>query len=315
MSDKLSGSRLALALQGSAVLGEGLQWHAATNRWWWTDIQQARLHAWSERSGALTTFALPDRLGSFAHARSGKILLGLAKRLAIADMPCLDDDGSPALRLRSLIAIDSAEPRTRINDGRCDRQGNFVFATMNEASDGRAIGSFFQYSIRRGLHRLSLPAAVIPNSICFSPDGRTMYFCDTPTRKIMQCDYDAESAGVRNVREFVNVSDENAFPDGSIVDADGCLWNAQWGAGRVCRYSPAGALLEMVHLPAAHSTCPALGGPCNDVLMVTTAREGLSAEQLDRMPLSGSVFSSTLSCAVGIPEPLFDDRDLCCAEP
>ena len=292
---------LDLVLPHNATLGEGLLWH--DGRWWWTDIEAATLFAWRPGAAGPQFCRLPDRLGSFAHCRSGRVLLGLAKRLAIATL----DDELQLTQLQTLAPVDAAEPRTRINDGRTDRSGNFVFGTLNEAKEKRPLASFYQYSMQYGLRRLALPAVAIANSICFSLDGRTMYFCDSPTRRILRCDYDAATAQVGNVRPFTEVDRADAEPDGSVIDAEGCLWNAQWGAGRVARYDPDGRLMATLAVPAAHTTCPALGGPGLDELMLTTARTGLGREALAAQPLSGSLFGRRLPTALGVPDALFED--------
>ena len=290
---------LELALPQMATLGEGLLWQGG--RWWWTDIQGATLNAWRPGDAEAQSCKLPDRLGSFAHCRSGRVLLGLAKRIAVATV---GDDMSLG-PLQTLAAVDAAESRTRGNDGRTDRRGCFVFGTLNEAKETRAIASFYQYSLQHGLRRLALPAVAIANSICFSLDGRTMYFCDSLTHRIQRCDYDADSAQVENLRPFVEVAD--AEPDGSIIDAEGCLWNAQWGAGRVARYDPEGQLMATYGAAAPHTTCPALGGEGGDQLMVTTARADLSREALAGRPLSGSLFGLRLPRALAVEDTLFDD--------
>ncbi|MBV8603824.1 MAG: SMP-30/gluconolactonase/LRE family protein [Pelomonas sp.] len=296
---------LELALRGDAQLGEGLQWQAG--RWWWTDIEGARLHAWAPGQAAAQSWVLPDRLGCFAHTRSGRLLLGLAKRLAFATL----GDAPQLERVDSLAPVDAAEPRTRVNDGRTDRRGYFVFGTMNEhAAERRTIGSFYQYSRRHGLRRLPLPAVAIANSICFSPDGATMYFADTVTGAIQRCDYDAESAQVANLRPFARVDDGRGWPDGSVIDREGCLWNAQWGAGRVRRYAPDGRAIADYLAPAAHSSSPALGGPDGDWLMATTARSELSREALAAQPLSGSLFGLKLPTALALADALFDDDEV-----
>ncbi|MFG6465033.1 SMP-30/gluconolactonase/LRE family protein [Roseateles sp. BYS87W] len=298
-----STSSLGLALPQGATLGEGLLWHAG--RWWWTDIEAATLHAWRVGDEAPRACRLPDRLGSFAHCRSGRVLLGLAKRLALATL----DDGLQLSQLHTLAPVDAAETRTRVNDGRTDRHGHFVFGTLNEAPERRAIGSFYQYSTAHGLRRLALPAVAIANSICFSLDGRTMYFCDTLTQRIQQCDYDADTAQVAHIRPFTAMDRADAWPDGSVIDAEGCLWNAQWGAGRVARYDPQGRLMGVLNAPAAHATCPAIGGERMDCLMLTTARAELGRDALAAQPLSGSLFALTLPEALGVPDTLFQDQE------
>lgn len=303
MTDALSPS-LALMLSQSAELGEGLQWHAATQRWWWTDIEGASLQAWSPSTGLLVS-RLPDRLGCFAHTRSGQLLLGLAKRLCLGQLPDPSAAGHQLMALQQLVPVDASEPRTRINDGRCDRRGYFVFGTLNEAPERRPIGSFFQYSMRHGLRRLALPAVAIANSVCFSRDGATMYFCDSLSGLIQQCDYDAESAQVAGIRPFARL--DSGAPDGSVIDAEGCLWNAQWGAAQVVRYDPDGRPMQRYAVPVINPSCPALGGPEGDVLGVTTARQGMSRSALQVQPQAGSLFGLRLPAALALPEPLFDD--------
>ncbi len=293
---------LDLVLAQQATLAEGVQWHAG--RWWWTDIEAGTLQAWAPGAPAPQVCRLPDRLGSFAPCRSGRLLLGLAKRIAIAT---INTDPLALVQLHTLAPVDAAESRTRVNDGRTDRSGNFVFGTLNEARERRAIASFYQYSTAHGLRRLALPAVAIANSICFSLDGRTMYFCDTLTQRIQQCDYDAATAQVDNVRLFTAMDRADAWPDGSVIDAEGCLWNAQWGAGRVARYDADGRLMGTWTAPAAHASCPALGGPGMDDLMLTTARAELSRDALATQPLSGSLFGLRLPHALGVPDTPFED--------
>jgi sugar lactone lactonase YvrE len=292
---------LDLALPQGATLGEGLLWQGG--RWWWTDIEASTLYAWRPGQGGVEFCRLPDRLGSFAHCRSGRVLLGLAKRVAIASL----GDELALSQLQTLAPVDAAEPRTRINDGRTDRRGYFVFGTLNEAREKRPIASFYQFSLQHGLRRLALPAVAIANSICFSLDGRTMYFCDTLSQRIQQCDYDAETAQVDNVRLFAQMDSAEAWPDGSVIDAEGCLWNAQWGAGRVARYDPAGELMSVFTAAAAHTTCPAIGGEGMDQLMLTSARTELGRDALAAQPLSGSLFGLRLPQALGVPDTLFED--------
>ena len=173
-----------------------------------------------------------------------------------------------------LVPLETDLPSTRTNDGRTDRAGNFVFGTLNEQPDRSPIGSFYQYSKRHGLRRLALGGVAIPNSICFSPDGRTMYYCDSLSGRILQCRYDAESAEVSDLRPFAEFGAGRGLPDGSIVDADGCLWNAEWGAAVVRRYTPAGTLDREIAVPAKNPTCPAFGGRDLTELYVSVGAAG-----------------------------------------
>ena len=301
---------MQLAYAQEAILAECLLWHPLEQCWWWTDIASASLHSWSSASRPASHYKLSDRVGSFAHCRSGRLLLGMAKWLCFTSQVEIVANAVKPLPVVDMVAVDPAEARTRINDGRTDRSGNFVFGTMNEAEQKRPIASFYQFSMRHGLRRLALPAVAIANSICFSLDGNTMYFSDTLTRRIMQCDYAADTARVSNIRCFTEVADVDgvaAYPDGAVIDRDGCLWNAQWGAARVVQYAPDGTLLRSIIVPVKNPTCPAFGGVHLDVLMVASSRQEMSAEELLVMPHAGSLFALTLSRPTGMAETLFDD--------
>lgn len=309
MSASPLSARAGLAVDCRCTLGEGLLWWEARQSLLWTDIQGARLWCHTPASGATLSWTLGDRLGSMAICRSGSLLLALAKGVFFVSPDPLSAgaaDGAP-LETAFAAAVEPENRSTRVNDGRTDRAGNFVFGTMNEAPDEAAAGSFYQYSARHGLRRLDLGGVHIPNSICFSLDGGTMYFCDSNRRRIMQCEYDAASAAVAGVRTFVELGPRPGTPDGSIVDADGCLWNAEWGAGRVCRYTPEGRLDRVVAVPAKNPTCPAFGGADLDDLYVTSAREQMTPQDLLETPDAGSVYRLAASGVRGVPDALFRD--------
>jgi len=298
---------LTLALAQAATLGEGLQWHAPSGRWWWTDIEAASLHAWTPGAAATLQVRLPERVGCFVHARSGALVLAMAKRLARLTLPDLQATGRIDVVPEEIAPLEPHLPTTRANDGRCDRDGAFVFGTLDEAEPRRPIGGFYQYSQARGLRRLALDGVAIANSICFSPNGRRMYYCDTLSRRIMVCDYDSASARVSEPRVFVKKELDDCWPDGSTIDAQGGLWNAEWGNAAVARYAPDGRLLARHAVPASQVTCPALGGPGGDQLLVTTARAGLSTAQVMAQPQSGSLFGRAVEPGLYLPEPLFND--------
>lgn len=297
----------ALVLAQANSLGEGLQWHAPSGRWWWTDIVGSCIYAWTPGAAATLQVRLPERVGCFVHTRSGAILLAMAKRLARLTLPDLRATGVIDAKPEEITLIESHLPSTRSNDGRCDRNGAFVFGTLDEAEPRQTIGGFYQYSLAKGLRRLPLDGVAIANSICFSPDGRRMYYCDSPTRRIMVCDYDSASARVSEPRLFVKKDVEAAEPDGSTIDAQGCLWNAEWGNAGVTRYAPDGRLLARYSVPVRDVTCPAFGGPNGDQITVTTARVGLSSADLMAMPQSGSLFGMTVAAGLYLAEPLFND--------
>jgi sugar lactone lactonase YvrE len=305
-----------LAVDSRCELGECVLWCDRRGALFWTDITSARLWMHVPDSGITRHWSLPSQLGCFSLCDDGRLLLGMAKGLALADIePAGIDltnakltdtgDAEAPLTLQYVADVERERDDTRINDGRSDRHGNFVFGTKNERDDTPS-GSYYQFSFAHGLRRLALPAATIPNSICFSGDGRTMYFCDSRVPEILCCDYQPDRAAVSDVRRFARIDGDGASPDGSIIDAEGCLWNAQWGAGRVVRYRPDGGIQRIVSVPAKNPSCCTFGGASFNALLdqlyVTTAREDTSADELARTPHAGGVYRVSLADVRGLPE-------------
>ena len=270
-----------IVVDGKNELGEGVVWSSAHGEVQWTDILGRRFWTYSPSDGATRSVALPDRLACFAPLGGTSLLAGFAGGLEVFDL-------KSAAR-RPIAAIEPDRPTTRVNDGKLDRRGRLVFGTMDEAPSGaRPIGQVYAYE--GGTSSRALVSGVrIANSIAFSPDGRRMYFADTPTKIIRCYDYDLDSGDLSAERTFAAPQGPGA-PDGSTVDADGCLWNAEWGGGRVVRYTPDGRVDRAVAMPCSQVTCCAFGGARLDRLYVTTARIGLDAAALAREPHAGALF-------------------------
>ena len=88
------------------------------------------------------------------------------------------------------------------------------------------------------------------------------------------------------------------------MDEAGCYWSALYAGGRVARLSPAGEVMEEVAIPAPKPTMIAFGGDDRRTAYVTTAREGLSDEELAAAPHSGGIFSFRVDVP-GLPETPF----------
>lgn len=267
-------------------LGEGILWCDRRQLLYWVDILACRLWRYDPASGNTHAWTMPQPLACIGLGEDGRLLLGLSKGLYAGDAEAHIDDST--LPLTKLTDVEPGDGMTRVNDGRADRAGGFVFGTKGEHADNRKVGRFYQFTASHGLRELALPAAAIPNSICFDESGTRMYFCDSVEPRILCCRYDAETASVSDVTVFVELDVEGASPDGSIVDAEGALWNAQWGAGRVVRYLPDGHAERIVQVGAQQPSCVALRG---DTLYITSARIGLPARVLAAQPASGGIFA------------------------
>ncbi len=272
-----------MLIDAQAKLGECVLWCDQAAALYWTDVEGATLSRYTPANGRTRQWQLPDRCGSFALcAEASQLLLGLAAGIALFN---LDRN-----TMTPVITVEASQPGTRINDGRCDAQGRFVFGMFN--ATGAASGGFYRVHADLGIERLPLPPAAVANSIAFSPDGQLMYFADSPSRIIQCVDYPAHG-GLGVPRVFTQLRADEGYPDGSVVDADGGLWNAQWDGGCVVRYGADGVATQRIKLPVTRPTCPAFGGPQLDQLYLTTARIGLSAQALQAQPQAGGVFAFT----------------------
>ncbi|MFT4249599.1 MAG: SMP-30/gluconolactonase/LRE family protein [Pseudomonas sp.] len=286
-----------LAVDSRCTHGEGVIWCERRQALFWIDISEKRL--WRHDPGPALTrqWTLPDRPGCLGLIEDGRLLVVLAKSVCVAD----PDAPAGALPLQHLAEVEPGNPHTRSNDGRADRHGNFVFGTMDEHDEKAERGAFYQFSLRHGLRRLPLGGVSIPNSICFSPDGLTLYYCDSVRPQILCCDYDPDNARTANPRVFTTLDRPDAEPDGSIVDREGFLWNAQWRAWRVVRYRPDGEVDRVVAMPVKHPTCSAFGGAGLDRLYVISSRLDHHEDELADTPDAGSLYQCTPGVA-GLPE-------------
>jgi L-arabinonolactonase len=276
--------------------GSALRWDAAGQCWRWPDPLGSQLYAWPAPAGMPSGVRMLESACVMACCGSGRVLLGLGKRLGMVDLPLPGQpSGQPGrpLLAQVLITIDAAEPRTSISDGCTDRSGNFVFGTANTAQDRRPIGSFYQYSQHHGLRRLALPVVVTAGSIAFTPDGRRMYFADTAGGAIMQCSYDAGRAKVGDVATFAEPLEQGA--GAAVVDSVGHLWSVQGGA--LVQYDTAGKVRQRIALVREEAASVAYGGPRLDQLLLLGARGGLYGLPPDL----------AAGLAPGIADTLFDD--------
>lgn len=284
------------------ILGEGPVWDFRTGILWLTDIQRSELLALDWESRDLERYALPERLGSFGLTeRSGRFVCAFASGFA------LHEPKNGATRWLHRTTPESSG--IRMNDGRVDRQGRFWAGSMVEDENVAPArhGALYRLDRADGSAPIRLIEGVsISNSVCFSPAGETLYFADSPSREIVRYDL-LKDGSIANRRVFASLAD-NANPDGSDVDAEGRVWNAEWGSGRVTAYEPDGSIFARLELPVSQATCVAFGGRELDMLFVTSAREGLSAAGLESQPHAGDVLVYRTRVR-GLPAPLFGGCD------
>lgn len=274
------------------ILGESPLWDERAACLWWVDIRQPAIRRFDPANGRVDTWPVPALVGSIALADDGRLLIALPQQLALFD----PSDG----QFEPFVEPPPMPEGHRFNDGRCDRQGRFWLGSMHNIT--RAPEGVL-YVLEGGALRAVRNGIRIPNSLAFSPDGRTMYFADSLRYTLYAYDYDSVH-GVPGAQRVFATTQPPGFPDGSTVDADGFLWNAEFNAARLVRYAPDGRVDRVLPMPVPRPTCCAFGGPRLDTLYVTTASQHMSPEELEAEPLAGALLALDVGVR-GLPEPRF----------
>ena len=287
-----------LLVDAHAHLGEGPSWDAEKQSLYWVDIFAGNLHTYIPQTAQANVFTiLGEWVTSVAPTRSGRLIISLGHGLAY-----LDPNNGLVTRL---CEPESDLTGNRFNDGKCAPGGHLIVGSMDNAEE-QASGSLYSYSPAGEVVRL-LDGISISNGLAWSPDHKTMYYIDTPTRKVMAFDYDQLNAQIANPRVAVEIPDGLGWPDGMTSDGLGNLWIAMWGGAAVTVWNPAnGNLLEKVAVPAHNVTSCCFGGPALNELYITSARKGLSAQHLAELPATGGLFRVQTSVQ-GMPTFVFAD--------
>ncbi|MDT0390498.1 SMP-30/gluconolactonase/LRE family protein [Streptomyces dubilierae] len=274
-----------IAVRAEAELGEGPTWDAAASRLLWIDILGSRLHSYDPATGRRTVRRTEQHVGAVKPRAGGGLVLNLRDGVGL-----LDPDGEFRWLHREPV------PGRRANDAAVAPDGALWAGTMryDEAPGGGTLSRV----TGEGAVEVVLDDVTVSNGTGWSPDGRLMYYIDTPTRRIDVFDHaDGRVSGRRTLAE---IEEGAGFPDGLTVDADGCVWVALWAGGAVRRYTPQGRLDRVIDLPVPLVTACAFGGTGLSDLYVTTARTGLS----DPPALAGSLFVVP-GAGKGVAQPAF----------
>jgi sugar lactone lactonase YvrE len=279
-------------VRGRELLGECPLWDERSGTLWWVDILAPALKSFKD---SVTTYPLPEAMGSFAFREKAGLIAAMKSGVYFFDPETNDK--------REIAKPETDLPLNRFNDGRCDRAGRFWAGTMVADPPRAPSGALYRVSPAGAWARVRT-GVIIPNSLAWSPEGRTMYFADTVHDVIWSFDYDMAAGEMSNERLFVDAAANPGSPDGSCIDAGGCLWNAEYGGWRVVRYTPAGKVDRVIELPVQNPTCCCFGGARFDTLYITTAAQGLKEPDFEKQPLAGSVLAVRPGVS-GLPENRF----------
>lgn len=280
-----------LLIDSKCELGEGPFWHTERRQLFWFDINEQSLFAANEAGEIEESWLFNESVAAAAIIDRD--------RLAIASENGLIDFDLRVGGMNRVCDIERDIPANRTNDSRVHPSGAFWIGTMVK-EEGPKNGAVYHY--RAGQLTRIIENVAIPNATCFSPDGRTAYFTDTPTKKILKSATDPETGlPIGEWELFADVSDGRGYPDGAVIDSEGYLWNAKWGGSCVVRHSPDGSIDRIIEVPVSQVTCPAFGGKELKTLYITTAAKTLTPEQLAAEKVAGGVFAIEVDVP-GLPE-------------
>jgi sugar lactone lactonase YvrE len=281
-----------LFVDARARLGEGPVWDDRTGRLVWVDIEGMALHQTDPESGATDTLVVPSPIGVALPRDSGGFIGALEDGFY-----AIDGNG----QTERIAEIDNRSAGLRFNDGACDPAGRFLAGTM--AYDKRpGAGTLYRLDVDLSVSRL-IDEVTISNGLGWSPDGGTMYYVDTPTRRIDAFDYDVDSGDISRRRPFAEI-DGKGRPDGLCVDVEGAVWVALWPGWSVRRYLADGTLDAILPVPVAQVSSCVFGGTALDELFITTAWTNLSDDERAAQPHAGSLFRARVGTR-GIPRATF----------
>lgn len=267
-----------LLSNSSCLLGESPVWDPETETLYWIDIVGRKIWKWSECKGEVY-IKLPQLIGGLAKASNKQFVVATERGIGFLTFEKNNIE---------VIGNELVSSGITMNDCKCDKAGRLIAGSkILKGKKGRA----YRFVIEKGEVKNKKSGFRIWNGPAFSPEGDKIYFADSPLKKIYYANYNVKKGRIGWARTFAKLGDDEGYPDGMTVDAEGKLWSAQWGGWCVVRYNKLGQVDLKIKLPVPNPTSLTFGGPDYKTLYITSAREGMSEQELSNAPLSGGVFA------------------------
>jgi L-arabinonolactonase len=246
-------------------LGEGPVWDAHHGLMYWLDCTGNRVgnpSMWclNPRNGATRHWFIDKEVGAMALRRSKGAVLAASDGFYLFDFE--------TSALDRVAAVDTAQGRSRLNDGKCDRRGRFFAGGMDDKEE-LPLCSLWRLDPDYSLTPVD-EGIICSNGPCWSPDDRSFYFADTFQKKMWKYDYQIDTGKLSQRTVFRDLQNDAGFADGSTVDAEGYVWNARVIAGELVRYAPDGSVDRVIGMPVRNITSVMFGGDKLDEIYVTS---------------------------------------------
>jgi L-arabinonolactonase len=288
--------RIDVVVDVKTILGEGPLWDVEEQRLYWIDSFGMNVFRCTHDGREVRAWDVPQKIGSMALRKGGGAVLSLARGFHFLNFKTGE--------VRLIVDPEPDKPNNRLNDGKVDKRGRFIAGSMDTMEEGPN-GALYRLDPDLSVHKID-DKIIVSNGPCWSPDGSIFYFQDTWSGEIWAYDYDLDTGSLSSKRTFAKLdTSRGGAADGSTVDAEGCVWNAQVYDGKIIRYRPDGKVDRVIDMPVKKVTSVMFGGPQLDTLYVTS----MAKPPLPRFPgdgvLRGSLFAITGLGITGVAEPRF----------
>lgn len=272
---------LELVVDAKAELGEGPFWDERAKQLIWVDINGYSINFYDPSTRKNISHDVGQHVGAAVLREGGGLLLAMKQGFYTYE--------PESKELKALHDPEPDKSGNRFNDGKCDPQGRFWAGTMVlEGESGQA--NLYKMDTDFSVEKI-MSGVTISNGLAWDTEKGRMFYIDTPTKKIQSFDFNSETGELSNEQTAVIFSEDVGSPDGMTMDEEGMLWVAFFRGSRVARFhSETGEQLAEIPVPASQVTSCAFGGENMDELYITTARNGLSPEELEKEPDAGGVF-------------------------
>jgi sugar lactone lactonase YvrE len=266
-------------------LGEGPIWSADTNSVTWTDITKNTFHTADIDTGKTMSFGVPSMVGAIAQSKDGGYIAATQKGFARIGV---DGKYSP---LHSFLPDDM-----RMNDGKVDPSGRFWAGSM-ALSFEKGRGSLYVLE-KDNSYRSILDDITLSNGMGWSPDAQYFYYIDSVPGVLKRFDYDLHTGQISNPKDLITFDSSSGIPDGMSMSSDGKIVIALWDGRRIEIYEPSGEKVSEITLGVSRPTSCTFAGPNRDILIVSTASQGI--DRADE-PLAGKILAVTGTGLIGLP--------------
>ncbi len=278
---------LELVIDAKAELGEGPFWDEEKNKLLWIDGYAGRIYIYNQQTGSNRYIDVGQYIGCINLRQKKGAVLALQHGLYFLDLE--------SSALSKITDPEEEKANNRLNDGKCDCNGRLWVGSMNMEGHHRSenldpTGALY-YMDKDLKTEKKLDNITISNGLAWSKDNKTMYYIDTPTRKVVAYDFNKYKGQISNERTVVKIPKDQGIPDGMTIDDNDNLWIAHFGGYQVSCWDPrTGEKVDKIEMPVKNVTCCTFGGENLDELFITTARAGLSKDELSKQPKAGGLF-------------------------